>query len=84
MIGITWFENKFRDAPLIRDILVILICIFGYGIPLKLVIPMSWAMAVLAGVLYAVAFLGFNEVYDRRTRGQPFFRYFFGPDPMKK
>lgn len=82
MIGITRFENRFRDAPLTRDVLIILLCIFGYGILLKLVIPMNWPMALFAGVLYAVSFLGFNEVYDRKTRGKPFFRYFFGPDPM--
>jgi len=77
----TWFDRRFDDNLLLRDLVLVAFCVFGYGIPMGVFMGFRWLWGIGSGVLFAVLFLTVMEIASRR-KGESMFRYFFGGDPL--
>jgi uncharacterized membrane protein len=77
----TWFDRVFDDNLLVRDLVLVAFCVFGYGIPMGVFMGFRWLAGLASGVLFAALFLAVMEVAARR-KGESMFRYFLGGDPL--
>jgi hypothetical protein len=77
----TWFDRQFDDNLLVRDLVLVAFCVFGYGVPMGVFMRFRWVWGLAAGVCFAVLFLAVMEVASRR-KGESMFRYFLGGDPL--
>lgn len=78
----TWFDRKLDDHLLVRDSILVLFLVFGYGLSMRVLAGIPWAWALGSGVLFAVLFSALMEAYARR-QGTSMFRYFLGGDPLE-
>lgn len=86
----TWFERKFDDNLLARDLVLASFLVFGFGILFKILLDfirpstgITLKMALATGVLFAALWLPIMEIMARREDSS-IFRYFLGGDPLEE
>jgi len=77
-----WFERRFDEHLLARDLVLVACLVLAFAVPVALVLGRSWQRALASGVLFAVLYLTAMELWSR-WEGTSMFRYFFGGDPFR-
>ncbi|WP_135661575.1 hypothetical protein [Halorhabdus rudnickae] len=79
----TWFDSTFDEHLLLRDMVLVVVLVFGFGIPMGAFLEFGFRWGIASGVVFAALFLAVMESLARRN-GESMFRYFLGGDPLAK
>lgn len=63
--------------PLARDLVLIAFLVFGFGLPMAILVGWDWLVGIGSGVLFAALWLAVMEAYAR-SQDDSMFRYFLG------
>jgi len=81
MMGMTWFDSLLDEHLLFRDVVLVVLLVFGFGIPMGAFLEFGFRGGIASGVVFATLYLAVMELLARRN-GESMFRYFLGGDPL--
>lgn len=86
----TWFEELFRDHPVVRDLVLVCLLVVGFGVPFRALFRLAMPVPIRIppaetlgiGLAFAVPWLVLTELWARQ-RGTSILRS-IGDDPLEK
>ncbi|QGN06823.1 hypothetical protein Hrd1104_05630 [Halorhabdus sp. CBA1104] len=77
----TRFDKAFDDHLLLRDVVLVVFLILGFGVPMGYFLEFGVFQAIASGIAFAGPYLAVMELIARRN-GDSMFRYLLGGDSL--